>query len=165
VGEVFRRVNPSVVIIRARSKEVAGRVAEIGSGFLISADGKVITASHVVQIADEITAEFLGGETIPAKVVASEPEADVACSSSSGHWRSRSSRGWATPTRCRWAIRSSSSARPTASGTRSAWGMSARATSPGYEEIQERLSALPAGSLVRLTVLRDGQQVELSAPR
>ena len=34
-----------------------------------------------------------------------------------------------------------------------------------YEEIQERLSALPAGSLVRLTVLRDGQQVELSAPR
>ena len=34
-----------------------------------------------------------------------------------------------------------------------------------YEEIQERLSALPAGSLVRLTALRDGQQVELSAPR
>ena len=34
-----------------------------------------------------------------------------------------------------------------------------------YEEIQERLSALPAGSLVRLTVLRDGQQLELSAPR
>jgi S1-C subfamily serine protease len=33
------------------------------------------------------------------------------------------------------------------------------------EEIQERLSALPAGSLVRLTVLRDGRQVELSAPR
>jgi hypothetical protein len=31
--------------------------------------------------------------------------------------------------------------------------------------VQERLSALPAGSLVRLTVLRDGQQVELSAPR
>ena len=34
-----------------------------------------------------------------------------------------------------------------------------------YEEIQERLSALAAGSLVRLTVLRDGRQVELSAPR
>ena len=34
-----------------------------------------------------------------------------------------------------------------------------------YEEIQERLSALPAGSLVRLTVLRDGRLVELSAPR
>jgi hypothetical protein len=34
-----------------------------------------------------------------------------------------------------------------------------------YEEIQERLSAFPAGSLVRLPVLRDGRQVELSAPR
>ena len=78
VGEVFRRVNPSVVIIRARWKEVTGRVSEVGSGFLISADGKIITAAHVVQTADEITAEFLGGETITAKVVSSEPEADVA---------------------------------------------------------------------------------------
>jgi S1-C subfamily serine protease len=78
VGEVFRRVNPSVVIIRARWKEVSGRVSEVGSGFLVSADGKIITAAHVVQTADDITAEFLGGETIPAKVVASEPEADVA---------------------------------------------------------------------------------------
>jgi len=34
-----------------------------------------------------------------------------------------------------------------------------------YEAIQERLTALPTGSLVRLTVLRDGQRVELSAPR
>src|SRR5262249_29283924 len=52
VGEVFRRVNPSVVIIRARWKEPAGaeqvaKVSEIGSGFLISADGQVITAAHV----------------------------------------------------------------------------------------------------------------------
>jgi len=78
VGEVFRRVNPSVVIIRARWKEVSGRVSEVGSGFLVSADGKIITAAHVVQTADEITAEFLGGETIPAKVVASEPGAGVA---------------------------------------------------------------------------------------
>jgi len=75
---VFRRVNPSVVIIRARWKEVSGRVSEVGSGFLVSADGKIITAAHVVQTADEITAEFLGGETIPAKVVASEPGAGVA---------------------------------------------------------------------------------------
>ncbi len=77
VGEVFRRVNPSVVIIRARWKEVTGRVSEVGSGFLISADGKVMTAAHVVQTADEITVELLSGEQIPASVIASEPEADV----------------------------------------------------------------------------------------
>jgi S1-C subfamily serine protease len=82
VGPVFRRVNPSVVIIRARWQEVAGsgqvaRVSEVGSGVLVTADGKVITAAHVVQTADEITVEFLGGEVISARVIASEPEADV----------------------------------------------------------------------------------------
>ena len=78
----FKRVNPSVVIIRARWKEVGssgqiGGVNEVGSGVLISPDGKVITAAHVVQTADEITAEFLGGEVVNARVIASEPEADV----------------------------------------------------------------------------------------
>jgi len=83
VGEVFRRVNSSVVIIRARWNEPAGpgqvaKVSEIGSGFLISAQGQVITAAHVVQTADSITAEFLGGEQVSARVIASEPAADVA---------------------------------------------------------------------------------------
>ena len=78
----FKRVNPSVVIIRARWKEVGssgqmGGVNEVGSGVLISPDGKVITAAHVVQTADEITAEFLSGEVVNARVIASEPEADV----------------------------------------------------------------------------------------
>jgi serine protease Do len=78
----FKRVNPSVVIIRARWKEVGssgqiGGVNEVGSSVLISPDGKVITAAHVVQTADEITAEFLGGEVVNARVIASEPEADV----------------------------------------------------------------------------------------
>ena len=78
----FKRVNPSVVIIRARWKEVGssgqmGGVNEVGSGVLISPDGQVITAAHVVQTADEITAEFLSGEVVNARVIASEPEADV----------------------------------------------------------------------------------------
>ncbi len=82
VGAMFRRVNPSVVIVRARWKEVSGagqvsRISDVGSGVLISTDGKVITAAHVVQTADEITVEFLGGELVNARVIASEPEADV----------------------------------------------------------------------------------------
>ena len=82
VGQVFQRVNPSVVVIRTKERAVTaqGQAASetgVGSGVLISADGKVITAAHVVQTADEITVEFLGGETIRARVVASEPEADV----------------------------------------------------------------------------------------
>ena len=83
VGQVFRSVNPSVLIIRARWDEPAGpgqlsKVSEIGSGFLISPKGQVITAAHVVQTADSITAEFLGGEQVSAHVIASEPAADVA---------------------------------------------------------------------------------------
>ncbi|HET8578696.1 MAG TPA: trypsin-like peptidase domain-containing protein [Methylomirabilota bacterium] len=82
VGQVFQRVNSSVVVIRTRERSVTaqGQVATesgVGSGVLISPDGRVITSAHVVQTADEITVEFLSGDTIPARVVASEPEADV----------------------------------------------------------------------------------------
>jgi S1-C subfamily serine protease len=81
VREVFRKVAPSVVMIRARGREVAGgeqeRFAETGSGVLISKDGKVMTASHIVHAMDEITVQFLGGETVTARVVASEPAADL----------------------------------------------------------------------------------------
>jgi S1-C subfamily serine protease len=82
VGQVFQRVNASVVVIRTKERAVTaqGQAASesgVGSGVLIAADGKVLTAAHVVQTADEITVEFLSGEAIGARVVASEPEADV----------------------------------------------------------------------------------------
>jgi len=81
LGEIFKKVTPSVVVIRATGREVgvAGQkqFAETGSGVLISADGKVMTAAHVVHTMDEITVEFLGGESVAAKVVASEPAADL----------------------------------------------------------------------------------------
>ena len=83
VGTVFQQVNPSVVVVRARGREVSTASSdlvsfgEIGAGVLISADGKVMTAAHVVQAMDEVTVEFLGGETVPARVIASEPAADL----------------------------------------------------------------------------------------
>jgi serine protease Do len=81
VGDVFRRVSPSVVVIRSRGRDVSVsgqvRFGEIGSGVLISPDGKVMTAAHVVHAMDEITVEFIGGEAVKARVVASEPAADL----------------------------------------------------------------------------------------
>ena len=81
VGDVFRRVSPSVVVIRSRGRDVAAsgqvRFGEVGSGVLISADGKVMTAAHIVHAMDEITVEFIGGEAVKARVVASEPAADL----------------------------------------------------------------------------------------
>jgi S1-C subfamily serine protease len=81
VGDVFRQVSPSVVVIRSRGRDVSAtgqvRFGEIGSGVLISADGKVMTAAHVVHAMDEITVEFIGGEAVRARVVSSEPAADL----------------------------------------------------------------------------------------
>jgi serine protease Do len=80
-GEVFRKVAPSVVVIRAKGRDIGAggqsRFAETGSGVLITPDGKVMTAAHVVNAMDEISVEFLGGETVKARVVASEPAADL----------------------------------------------------------------------------------------
>jgi serine protease Do len=81
LGEAFRRVNPSVVVIRSKGEEVTvkglTRFREIGSGVLISADGKVATAAHVVHTMEDITVEFLGEEPVAARVIASEPRADI----------------------------------------------------------------------------------------
>jgi S1-C subfamily serine protease len=80
-GDVFRKVTPSVVVIRAKGTEVTAggqtRFNETGSGVLVSSDGKVMTAAHVVHAMDTINVEFLGGETVTAKVIASEPAADL----------------------------------------------------------------------------------------
>jgi serine protease Do len=69
-------------VIRAEGRAVDGArglvtFTEIGSGVLISTDGKVTTAAHVVHDMDEILVEFLGGEVVPARVIASEPAADL----------------------------------------------------------------------------------------
>jgi S1-C subfamily serine protease len=67
-GEVFRKVTPSVVVIRAKGSEVTTggqvRFTETGSGVLISADRKVMTAAHVVHSMNDISVEFLGGDII-----------------------------------------------------------------------------------------------------
>jgi S1-C subfamily serine protease len=79
--DIFRKVNASVVVVRSKGRDVnAGgvtRFTETGSGVLISDSGRVMTAAHVVNAMDEIGVEFLGGETVKARVVASEPAADL----------------------------------------------------------------------------------------
>src|SRR5256885_10422833 len=80
LSEVFKRVDPAVVEIH--TQEVAppavpqgqpASVAGLGSGVLISPDGKVLTAAHVVQTADLIEVQFLTGETLRARVLSCEP--------------------------------------------------------------------------------------------
>ncbi len=54
------------------------RSEALGSGFVISEDGYIVTNNHVIEGADEIEIEFFGGEKLPAKLVGTDPKTDIA---------------------------------------------------------------------------------------
>jgi serine protease Do len=84
IPELFERVHRSVVVVRALEVDVPAEegagpnVSSVGSGVLISADGKILTASHLVHAASEITVEFWDRQRVPARVLSSAPGADIA---------------------------------------------------------------------------------------
>lgn len=49
-----------------------------GSGFIISADGKVLTNAHVVDGNDQVEVTFQDGRTLTGKVIGADPVTDVA---------------------------------------------------------------------------------------
>ncbi len=50
----------------------------LGSGFIISADGYIVTNNHVIVDSDEIMIEFFDGETLIATVVGRDVKTDIA---------------------------------------------------------------------------------------
>ncbi|MFY0617155.1 MAG: Do family serine endopeptidase [Shimia sp.] len=54
------------------------RTSALGSGFVISADGYVVTNNHVIEGADEILVEFFEGGELPAKVIGTDKNTDIA---------------------------------------------------------------------------------------
>jgi serine protease Do len=54
------------------------RVPSMGTGFVISADGYILTNNHVIDGVDEIEVRFLDGERLDAEVVGTDPQTDVA---------------------------------------------------------------------------------------
>jgi serine protease Do len=54
------------------------RSEALGSGFVISEDGYIVTNNHVIEGADEIEIEFFSGEKLPAKLVGTDPKTDIA---------------------------------------------------------------------------------------
>jgi len=54
------------------------RSEALGSGFVVSEDGYIVTNNHVIEGADEIEIEFFTGEKLPAKLVGTDPKTDIA---------------------------------------------------------------------------------------
>jgi serine protease Do len=83
IASLYKQVNTSVVTILTESRLLEESHQMIvdegfGSGVLISEDGEILTAAHVVNDAEKVVVKFLNGEEIPAKVIRSAPVADIA---------------------------------------------------------------------------------------
>lgn len=54
------------------------RSSALGSGFVISEDGYIVTNNHVIEGADVVTIEFFSGTELDAEVVGTDPNTDIA---------------------------------------------------------------------------------------
>ena len=54
------------------------RSQALGSGFVISEDGYVVTNNHVIEDADEIIVELYSGEELDAELIGRDPKTDIA---------------------------------------------------------------------------------------
>ncbi|MEN9245255.1 MAG: trypsin-like peptidase domain-containing protein [Thermostichales cyanobacterium SRBZ-1_bins_19] len=95
VAEVAQQVGPAVVRINAtRSLGPGARrlrpgvppeARGTGSGFIISADGVIITNAHVVEGSDRVTVTLKDGRSFPGVVKGSDPITDIAVIQIEGH--------------------------------------------------------------------------------
>ena len=74
VIDVYARLSPAVVCITAPQQ--FGQC--IGSGFVIDAEGYVVTNNHVAEAADELLVTLVDEHTVPAEVVGTDPGSDLA---------------------------------------------------------------------------------------
>lgn len=63
---------------RLPQQEQQQRVPGVGSGFIVSADGYILTNHHVVDGADELNVQLEDGRRLPAEIIGSDPQTDVA---------------------------------------------------------------------------------------
>ena len=78
-AQVYQVIQPSLVLIQSTGPDKAGEEAEgLGSGVVISDQGEILTALHVVDGATEIKVFFADGTETSAQVTGTQPENDIA---------------------------------------------------------------------------------------
>jgi len=78
VLEFFRRFIPRQPPGQAPSPGQRPESRSLGSGFVISADGYILTNAHVVDGADEINVKFTDKRELKAKVIGADRRSDIA---------------------------------------------------------------------------------------
>src|SRR5271166_750102 len=77
VADVVKRSSDAVVLIVISNS--AGQETALGSGFLVSADGEIVTNYHVIKDAHSATVKLSNGAFFPVKgVLASDADKDLA---------------------------------------------------------------------------------------
>ena len=74
--EFFRRHSPHGVIPKGAPREFESK--SLGSGFIISADGYILTNAHVVDSADEITVKLNDKREFRAEIIGADRKTDIA---------------------------------------------------------------------------------------
>jgi putative serine protease PepD len=74
VSATVAKVLPSVVQVNVTSGNSKG----IGSGVIVSSDGKILTNNHVVSGADSVTVTLSDGRTVDAEVLGTDANSDLA---------------------------------------------------------------------------------------
>ncbi|MEU7531590.1 trypsin-like peptidase domain-containing protein [Saccharothrix sp. NPDC042600] len=74
VSAIAAKVLPSVVQVNVVGTQGEG----LGSGVVLSADGRILTNNHVVSGAQKVTVTLNDGRTVDAKVVGTDPSSDLA---------------------------------------------------------------------------------------
>jgi len=78
---IAAKYGPAVVhieVVKENPDSADGHSGALGSGFIVSQDGYILTNNHVVEDADEVTVKLTDGRTFPARVIGTNKAGDVA---------------------------------------------------------------------------------------
>lgn len=72
--ELFDELNPN----NGQGEGAMREARSLGSGFIISADGKIVTNNHVIEGADEISVFLTDGRRLAARLIGADEKTDLA---------------------------------------------------------------------------------------